>query len=249
MRENGHRNQNAVEVHDLTVAYSQKPVLLDIDLTLPSCSLNAVIGPNGAGKTTLLKAMLGLIRPVTGDVHFPALGYDGIPKKTTQIAYVPQSGSIDWDFPATVLDIVLMGRYGHLGWLKRPTKADRLIALEALEKMEMTPYIDRQISELSGGQQQRVFLARALAQEAQLYFMDEPFKGVDARTQNAIVSLMNEIKGKKGTVIIVHHDLATVRDYFDWVTVIRKQVIANGPVSSAFTDEKIRLAYGEGIKL
>ncbi|MDO4754016.1 MAG: metal ABC transporter ATP-binding protein [Bacillota bacterium] len=242
-------NKNAVVVHDLTVAYNQVPVLLDIDLSLPGGSLNAIIGPNGAGKTTLLKAVLGLLKPITGEVHFPDLGFEKLPKKTTKIAYVPQSGSIDWDFPATVLDIVLMGRYGHLGWFKRPGKADKAIALEALEKMEMTPYVDRQISELSGGQQQRVFLARALAQDAQLYFMDEPFKGVDARTQNAIVSLMKEIKSKNGTVIVVHHDLTTVNEYFDWVTIIRKQVISNGPTATAFTEEKIKLAFGEGIRI
>lgn len=241
--------KDAVVVHDLTVAYNVMPVLLDIDLGLPGGSINAIIGPNGAGKTTLLKAILGLLKPISGEVHFPDLGFEKMPRRTTKIAYVPQSGSIDWDFPATVLDIVLMGRYGHLGWFKRPSKQDRIIAIEALEKMEMMPYIDRQISELSGGQQQRVFLARALAQDARLYFMDEPFKGVDARTQNAIISLLNEIKKKEGTVIVVHHDLTTVRDYFDWVTIIRKQVISNGPTDEAFTEEKIKLAFGEGIRL
>lgn len=241
--------KDAVVVHDLTVAYNVMPVLLDIDLVLPGGSINAIIGPNGAGKTTLLKAILGLLKPISGEVHFPDLGFEKMPRRTTKIAYVPQSGSIDWDFPATVLDIVLMGRYGHLGWFKRPSKQDRIIAIEALEKMEMMPYIDRQISELSGGQQQRVFLARALAQDARLYFMDEPFKGVDARTQNAIISLLNEIKKKEGTVIVVHHDLTTVRDYFDWVTIIRKQVISNGPTDEAFTEEKIKLAFGEGIRL
>lgn len=241
--------KDAVVVHDLTVAYNMIPVLLDIDLSLPSGSINAIIGPNGAGKTTLLKSILGLLKPISGEVHFPDLGFEKMPRRTTKIAYVPQSGSIDWDFPATVLDIVLMGRYGHLGWFRRPSKQDRMIAMDALQKMEMSPYIDRQISELSGGQQQRVFLARALAQDAQLYFMDEPFKGVDARTQNAIISLLNEIKKKEGTVIVVHHDLTTVRDYFDWVTIIRKQVIANGPTDQAFTEDKIRHAFGEGIRL
>lgn len=240
--------ESAVVVHDLTVAYDRKPVLLDIDLSLPAGSLNGVIGPNGAGKTTLLRAMLGLIRPATGDVHFPVLGYDRLPKKTNKIAYVPQSGTVDWDFPATVMDIVLMGRYGHLGWFKRPTREDRSIAREALERMEMLPYAGRNIRELSGGQQQRVFLARALAQRAELYFMDEPFKGVDVRTQSAIVALMREIRASGGTVVTVHHDLDTVTEYFDWVTVIRRQVIANGPPETAFTDENLRLAYGDGLK-
>ena len=230
-----------IEVHDLTVAYDAKPVLWDIDLEIPKGRLMAVVGPNGAGKTTLIKSMLGLIKPVSGAVHFKML-----PDKKfhNHIAYVPQSGSVDWDFPATVLDIVMMGRYGHLGWFRRPGKAEKQMALDTLKKVGMEEYASRQISQLSGGQQQRVFLARALVQEADIYFMDEPFKGVDAQTEKSIVSLLKELKRQGKTVIVVHHDLQTVPDYFDWVTLINLKVIASGPVSEVFTEENLTAAYG-----
>ena len=230
-----------IEVHDLTVAYDAKPVLWDIDLEIPKGKLMAVVGPNGAGKTTLIKSMLGLIKPVSGAVHFKML-----PDKKfhNHIAYVPQSGSVDWDFPATVLDIVMMGRYGHLGWFKRPGKAEKQMAMETLKKVGMEEYASRQISQLSGGQQQRVFLARALVQEADIYFMDEPFKGVDAQTEKSIVALLKELKCQGKTVIVVHHDLQTVPEYFDWVTLINLKVIASGPVEEVFNEENLTAAYG-----
>ncbi len=230
-----------VEVHDLTVAYDAKPVLWDIDLEIPKGKLVAIVGPNGAGKTTLIKAMLGLIKPVSGAVHFKML-----PDKRfcSRIAYVPQSGSVDWDFPATVLDIVMMGRYGHLGWFRRPGKAEKQMAMETLEKVGMQDYADRQISQLSGGQQQRVFLARALIQQAEIYFMDEPFKGVDAQTEKSIISLLKELKKQGKTVIVVHHDLQTVPEYFDWVTLINLRVLESGPVSEVFTEEALNRTYG-----
>ena len=230
-----------IEVHDLTVAYDAKPVLWDIDLEIPRGRLMAIVGPNGAGKTTLIKSMLGLIKPVTGAVHFVML-----PDKKRHIAYVPQSGSVDWDFPATVLDVVMMGRYGHLGWFRRPGRAEKEMALETLRKVGMEEFASRQISQLSGGQQQRVFLARALIQQAEIYFMDEPFKGVDAQTERSIVALLKELKKQGKTVIVVHHDLRTVKDYFDWVTLINLQVVACGPVEEVFTDENLRRAYGSG---
>ena len=230
-----------IEVHDLTVAYDAKPVLWDIDLEIPKGKLMAVVGPNGAGKTTLIKSMLGLIKPVSGAVHFKML-----PDKKfhNHIAYVPQSGSVDWDFPATVLDIVMMGRYGHLGWFRRPGKAEKQMALETLKKVGMEEYASRQISQLSGGQQQRVFLARALVQEADIYFMDEPFKGVDAQTEKSIVALLKELKRQGKTVIVVHHDLQTVPEYFDWVTLINLKVIASGPVEEVFNEKNLTAAYG-----
>ena len=230
-----------IEVHDLTVAYDAKPVLWDIDLEIPKGKLMAVVGPNGAGKTTLIKSMLGLIKPVSGAVHFKML-----PDKKfhNHIAYVPQSGSVDWDFPATVLDIVMMGRYGHLGWFRRPGKAEKQMAMETLKKVGMEDYASRQISQLSGGQQQRVFLARALVQEADIYFMDEPFKGVDAQTEKSIVALLKELKHQGKTVIVVHHDLQTVPEYFDWVTLINLKVIACGPVEEVFNEENLTAAYG-----
>lgn len=236
----------AVEVHDLTVAYNTKPVLWDIDLQIPGGSLAAIVGPNGAGKTTLLKAMLGLIRPVSGNTLF----FSGEQRlKRNEIAYVPQSGSVDWDFPTNALDVVMMGRYGHLGWLRRPGKTDRQLALEMLEQVGMRSFASRQISQLSGGQQQRVFLARALVQQADIYLMDEPFKGVDAQTEKAFVELLKKLKRQGKTVIVVHHDLHTVAEYFDWLTLINLQVIANGPVSEVFTEANISRAYGScGLK-
>ncbi len=235
-------NLNAVEVHDLTVAYDSKPVLWDIDLAIPSGKLVAVIGPNGAGKTTLIKSVLGLIKPVSGTINFPSLNTNRINKK---IAYVPQSGSVDWDFPATVLDIVMMGRYGHLGWFKRPGKNEREMAMETLKTVGMEEYANRQISQLSGGQQQRVFLARALIQQSEIYFMDEPFKGVDAQTEKSIIALLKALKKQGKTVIVVHHDLQTVDEYFDWVTLVNLRLIANGETADVFNKENLESAYGE----
>lgn len=233
----------AVSVEDLTVAYDTKPVLWEVDLKLPKGKLIAVVGPNGAGKTTLIKTMMGLITPVSGSVRFCTSEKEcvSIPKK--HIGYVPQSGSVDWDFPATVLDVTLMGCYGKLGWIRRPRKADVQFALETLEKVGMADYASRQISRLSGGQQQRVFLARALVQQADIYFMDEPFKGVDAQTEKAIVLLLKELKEQGKTVTVVHHDLKTVPDYFDWVTLINITIVANGPVGEIFHEENLQKTY------
>ncbi|MDO4292998.1 MAG: metal ABC transporter ATP-binding protein [Eubacteriales bacterium] len=237
----------AVEVHDLTVAYDTTPVLWDIDLEIPKGSLAAIVGPNGAGKTTLIKAMLGLIKPLSGEVLFFANEQNA---HKNDIAYVPQSGSVDWDFPATALDIVTMGRYGRLGWLRRPGKAEKQMALEMLDKVGMLGFASRQISQLSGGQQQRVFLARALIQQAEIYLMDEPFKGVDAQTEKAFVVLLKELKRQGKTVIVVHHDLQTVTEYFDWVTLINLKIIANGPVAETYNEANLNRTYkGHGIRL
>ena len=226
----------AVFVKNLTVVYDEKPVLWDINFKLPKGKLVAVIGPNGAGKTTLIKTIIGLLRPVTGSV---ALGCGG------NIAYVPQCESVDWDFPVTALDTVLMGRYGHIGWLRRPKKADRRLALDALDKVGMLELATRQISRLSGGQQQRVFLARALVQNAELFLMDEPFKGVDAQTEKSIVALLKALRREGKTIVAVHHDLNTVRDYFDWVAMINLRLYAFGPVCEALTEKSFRATYGE----
>ncbi len=237
------KQQNyAVEVEDMTVAYDSKPVLWDVDLKIPKGKLMAVVGPYGAGKTTLIKAMLGLLKPVTGTVRF-ADGSGDMRSLKNRVGYVPQSGSVDWDFPATVQDVVLMGRYGKLGWIRRPRKADIELTKQTLAKVGMQDYAGRQISQLSGGQQQRVFLARALAQEAEIYFMDEPFKGVDAQTERAIVALLKELKEQNKTVVVVHHDLQTVPDYFDWVTLINLRVVASGPVEEIFHEENLRKTY------
>jgi manganese/zinc/iron transport system ATP- binding protein len=238
MNRNGKR---AIEVTDLTVAYRDKPVLWDVDLEVPSGVLMAIVGPNGAGKTTLIKAILGLVPPAAGQVLIYGKPYV---QQRRLVGYVPQRGSVDWDFPTTVLDVVMMGRYGALGWLRRPTQEDEELALEALDKVGMRPFAERQISQLSGGQQQRVFLARALVQEAQIYFMDEPFQGVDATTERAIVTLLQELRAGGKTVIVVHHDLQTVPEYFDWVTLLNVRRIASGPVDEVFTEANLRLAYG-----
>lgn len=229
-----------VEVEDMTVAYDTKPVLWDIDLNIPKSVLMAIVGPNGAGKSTLIKAMLDLIKPVSGKVLFNG---DSYKSQRKQIGYVPQSGSVDWDFPTNVLDVVLMGTYGELGWFKRPGEKEKQKALEALEKVSMKEFANRQISELSGGQQQRVFLARALVQDADIYFMDEPFKGVDAKTEKAIIALLKELKHRGKTLIVVHHDLQTVEEYFDHVVLLNTQIIASGPVKETFTEENLEKTY------
>lgn len=233
--------QNAIEVEDLTVAYGEKPVLWDIDLTVPSGVLMSIVGPNGAGKTTLIKAILNLVNTAAGQVLIYGKPYN---KQRRLVAYVPQRGSVDWDFPTNVKDVVMMGRYGALGWIKRPGKAEFDMALGALEKVGMGDYADRQISQLSGGQQQRVFLARALVQDAQVYLMDEPFQGVDATTERAIVTLLQDLRASGKTVVVVHHDLQTVPEYFDWTTLLNVRLIASGPVDEVFNDENLRLTYG-----
>lgn len=234
-----HQNKYAVEVEDLTVAYDVKPVLWDVDLNIPEGCLLAVIGPNGAGKTTLIKAILDIVPKVSGRITFCG---QNKPLRN-QIAYVPQSGSVDWDFPTTVIDVVTMGRYASLGWFKRPGGKDKQLAMQALEKVAMQDFRDRQISELSGGQQQRVFLARALAQDASIYFMDEPFKGVDAKTEQTIVGQLKELKKQGKTVIVVHHDLRTAPVYFDYVAFINMKLIASGPMQEVFTQANIEKAY------
>jgi manganese/zinc/iron transport system ATP- binding protein len=233
--------EKAIEVTDLTIAYKDKPVLWDVDMDVPSGTLMAIVGPNGAGKTTLIKSILGLVKPAAGQVLVYGRTYE---EQRHLVGYVPQRGSVDWDFPTSVLDVVMMGRYGALGWFKRPGASERTAALNALDKVGMKSYAERQISQLSGGQQQRVFLARALVQDAQLYFMDEPFQGVDATTERAIVTLLQELRSAGKTVVVVHHDLQTVPEYFDWVTMLNVRRIASGPVSEVFTEQNLRKAYG-----
>ncbi len=231
----------AIEITDLTVAYGEKPVLWDVDVSVPAGTLMAIVGPNGAGKTTLIKAALGLLPAAAGQVLIYGRPYT---EQRSLVAYVPQRGSVDWDFPTSVLDVVTMGRFGALGWFKRPGRAEKQAALEALRKVGMVDYAHRQINQLSGGQQQRTFLARALVQDAQVYFMDEPFQGVDATTERAIVTLLKQLRAEGKTVVVVHHDLQTVPEYFDWVTLLNVRRIAGGPVDEVFTEENLRLAYG-----
>lgn len=231
----------AIEVTDLTVAYQETPVLWDIDLDVPPGVLLAIVGPNGAGKTTLIKAILGLVRPAAGNVLIYNKPYAA---QRRIVGYVPQRGTVDWDFPTNVLDVVMMGRYGALGWIRRPGTKERELAMLALQKVGMEDYKTRQISQLSSGQQQRVFLARALIQDATVYLMDEPFQGVDATTERAIVTLLQELRENGKTVVVVHHDLQTVTDYFDWVTLLNIRRIASGPVDDTFTSDNLRETYG-----
>lgn len=233
--------QLAIEVADLTVAYRDKPVLWDVDMDVPEGILMAIVGPNGAGKTTLIKSILGLIEPAAGRVLIYGQPYA---EERERVGYVPQRGSVDWDFPTSVLDVVMMGRYGYLGWIRRPGRREERLALEALEKVGMRSFAGRQISQLSGGQQQRVFLARALVQDAQIYFMDEPFQGVDATTERAIITVLKELSAANKTVVAVHHDLQTVPEYFDWVTLLNVRCVASGPVQQVFTEDNLRATYG-----
>ncbi len=234
-------DQWSIDVKDLTVAYKEKPVLWDIDIQVPQGVLMAVVGPNGAGKTTLIKAILGLVPVAAGQVLIFDQPYK---KQKRRVAYVPQRGSVDWDFPTHVLDVVLMGRYGHLGWFRRPGAYEIELAMKALDQVGMSEFANRQINQLSGGQQQRVFLARALVQDADLYLMDEPFVGVDATTEAAIVDLLKLLREQGKTVLVVHHDLQTVTDYFDWALLMNVRKIDIGPVDDVLTEEKLRLAYG-----
>ncbi|MDP6647890.1 MAG: metal ABC transporter ATP-binding protein [Candidatus Woesearchaeota archaeon] len=231
----------AVNVEDLTVAYHEKPVLWDIDVQVPRGVLLAVVGPNGAGKTTLIKTILGLIKPAAGSVQIFGMPFK---KQHHLVGYVPQRGSVDWDFPTNALDVVMMGLYGKLGWLKRPGKKEKELAMKALEKVGMVHFADRQINQLSGGQQQRVFLARALVQDSMVYFMDEPFVGVDATTEKAIVDLLQELRKKGKTVIVVHHDLEKLREYYDWVLLLNVRKIALGPVNKVLTSKNLENTYG-----
>ncbi|WP_024572070.1 manganese ABC transporter ATP-binding protein MntB [Bacillus subtilis] len=230
-----------VELDNVTVAYHKKPVLQDISLQVPEGKIIGIIGPNGAGKSTLIKTILGLVPRASGDISIYGKDYKD---QRTRIGYVPQRGSVDWDFPTSALDVVLMGRYGRIGLLKRPKKADVEMAKAALTKVGMLDYAKRQISQLSGGQQQRVFLARALCQNADIYFMDEPFAGVDAATERAIMTLLAELKEKGKTVLVVHHDLQTAEDYFDWILLLHLRKIAFGPAENVFTIENLQKTYG-----
>ena len=230
-----------LEVHDLTVAYTKRPVLYGIDLEIPKGSIVGVVGPNGAGKSTLIRAIMGLLPVSSGWIKVFGKPFK---QAVTRVGYVPQRESVDWDFPVNALDVVLMGRYGRLGPFKRPSKADKEIAMNCLEKVKMDSYAKRQISNLSGGQQQRVFLARALAQESDLYLMDEPFVGVDATTESAIIEILRELQAQGKTLIVVHHDLTTAPEYFDRILLLNMRVVAYGKTEDVFTFENLQNAYG-----
>ena len=233
-------------IHDMTVAYHRRPVLWDIDYDAPGGQLIAIIGPNGSGKTTMIKAVLDLVPRASGHVQFFGEPYHRVRHR---VGYVPQRGSVDWDFPVSAQDVVCMGLYRKIGWCLPVTRRYRRLAIECLDRVGMADFADRQINQLSGGQQQRVFLARALAQDADLYLMDEPFAGVDAATERAIVTLLHELRAGGKTALVVHHDLQTVSEYFDHVLLLNMRLVATGPTSEVFTTENLKATYGGKLAL
>jgi len=235
------RRASPLVVRGLTVSYGQTPAIFSVDVTVRGGAMTAIVGPNGAGKSTLLKAALDVITPLAGTVT--VLGQP-LARMRDRIAYVPQRASVDWDFPTRVIDVVMMGMYRRLGLLGRVRATHRAQAMACLDRVGMTDFATRQIGQLSGGQQQRVFLARALAQEADIYVLDEPFAGVDAATEKAIIAVLKSLRDAGRTVVAVHHDLATVPDYFDEVVLLNTQVIAAGPVAEVFTEDNLHAAYG-----
>jgi manganese/zinc/iron transport system ATP- binding protein len=235
-----------LRVRDVTVAYHRKPVLWNVSVDIPPCSLVGLVGPNGAGKSTLLKTIVEMIPRVSGEVTIFGKAYR---TQRQRVAYVPQRETVDWDFPATALDVVLMGTYGQLGWFRRVGEIQRGQALEALRKMEIDHLANRQISQLSGGQQQRTFLARALVQQADLFLMDEPFAAVDASTERAIVALMRDLQAAGKTIVVVHHDLHTVPAYFDYVVLLNMRLVAAGPTEEVFTEKHLQKTYGGKLTL
>jgi manganese/zinc/iron transport system ATP- binding protein len=232
---------NAVRVEKLSVHYDKTPVLWEVDFSIPKGQIVGVIGPNGAGKSTLLKTLIGFLRPISGKCTFFGKPYKEVQK---QIAYVPQRTAVDWDFPIQVLDVVAMGLYGKRGLFKWVRKQDRDEALAMLERVGMAPFAHRQISELSGGQQQRVFLARALLQGAEIFLMDEPFAGVDMATEKALMEIFVELKAEGKTLMVVHHDLTTVKNHFDWVILLNSCLIDSGPTAEVLTEDNLKKAYG-----
>ena len=233
---------NPIEIRNLSVTYRTEPALWNIDLNFPEGKMIAIVGPNGAGKSTLIKAVMGLVPITAGKISVYNKPYS---KQRSKVAYVPQRGSVDWDFPTDALDVVEMGLYGRLGWLRRPNSKTRRKARECLAKVGLEKYADRQIGQLSGGQQQRVFVARALAQDPKIYLMDEPLNGVDAITEETILSILENIRKEGKTIVMVHHDLQTVDKYFDWVVMLNRNLVARGPIKDVFTKENLDLAYRE----
>ena len=233
--------QSPLSVRGLTVFYDQKPAVFSVDVTIRPGAMTAIVGPNGAGKSTLLKAALGLVTPLSGTT---TVFGQPLEEMRARVAYVPQRASVDWDFPARVIDVVSMGLYRELGLVGRFLSRHRSKAMECLGRVGMEEFANRQIGQLSGGQQQRVFLARALAQEADLYLLDEPFAGVDAATERAIIDVLKGLRDAGKTVVAVHHDLSTIRDYFDDVIILNVRKISEGPVDTAFTADALDQAYG-----
>lgn len=235
-------SSSVIYVDNLSVSYHNTNVLQDISVSIPQSLMLAIAGPNGGGKTTFIKSLLGLVKPQSGTIKIFNADFKSV---SARVAYIPQRSSVDWDFPVSVLDVVLMGRYRHIGWIRRPSNEDRMLAYEALAQVNLLPFADRHISQLSGGQQQRVFLARALAQDADLYLLDEPFIGIDLVTEKLIIKLLKQLKDQGKTVVVVHHDLQTLSEYFDWALLLNRTKIAFGPVKQVCMPEYMCAAYGK----
>lgn len=233
--------KTALELHNLTVTYNNKPAIWNIDFSIPTGQMVGIVGPNGSGKTTMIKAVMGLVKPGSGYVKILDRSLKEVRQK---IAYVPQRSTVDWDFPISVLEVVLMGRYRPHNLLKRITPLDKELARESLEKVNMLQFKDRQISQLSGGQQQRVFLARALVMQADLLLLDEPLAGVDAATEKVIMGLLNDLRQQGKTILVVHHDLQSVPKYYNWLIMVNTRLIACGPLDEVFTSENLNQTYG-----
>ncbi len=235
-----------LHVESLTVHFEKQPALWDINFSIDKGSITAVVGPNGAGKSTLIKACMGLVPLVNGQIRFFK---KKLPKVRARVSYVPQKESVDWDFPITVLEVVMMGCYGRLGLFRRPNALDKKEAYELLERLQMGDFTSKSIQELSGGQQQRVFIARALMQKADLYLMDEPFAGIDKTTEELIVAILKDLKRSGKSVVIVHHDLATLESYFDHILLINKRLVAFGTTAEVLKGGNIRMAFGSQPKI
>ncbi len=235
-------NNNNITVKQLTVSYQGQQALIDISLQIPAGKITGIIGPNGAGKSTFLKGMLGLLKADTRTVY---LGEQSIDSQKKRIAYVEQRSALDLSFPINVLEVVLLGTYPKLGIMKRPKKQEKEQAMKALKTVQLEAFAKRQIGELSGGQLQRVFIARVLAQEADVIVLDEPFVGIDMTSEKVIMDILKQLKDAGKTIVIVHHDLHKVAHYFDDVIILKKELIAYGPVVTTFTNKNIQLAYGE----
>ena len=232
---------NSVETHNLTVIYDKKPAIWNIDFTLPTGKIIGIMGPNGSGKSTLLKAIMDIVEPNMGYVKLMDKPLDDVRDK---VSYVPQRLSVDWDFPASVYDVVAMGRYAKRGMFKKLSSDDKKNIDESLEMVNMSAFQNRQISQLSGGQQQRVFLARALAQDADIYLMDEPFVGVDAATEQAIITLLKNMRDQGKTLLVVHHDLHTAQEYFEHMILLNTRLVAEGPTEEIFNEKILTETYG-----
>lgn len=238
--------ESALSIQQLSVNYDKTPVLWDISLEVPPGKIAGIIGPNGAGKSTLIKAALGIIKPISGCVEFFGKPLEEVRER---VAYVPQRESVDWDFPITVIELVMMGRYGKLGMFRWPSKADKSAAEHYLELVGMLPYASRQISQLSGGQQQRVFLARALLQEADIYFLDEPFAGIDHGTEKALMKILRSLVDQGKTLLVVHHDLNTVESYYNWMVLLNMRIVAAGPIEEVYNYDTVSATYGKSYSI